>query len=492
MSGYDGAGASRSNNVLKSWSPRWYSAGSDIDLNLETLRNRAADLSRNTAIGAAAINTSARSTIGSGLKLFPRVNHRQLGISAESAREWNRRAAEEFALWSTTVDCDLCRRNNFGDLQYIAYVSYLTDGDVFCLYRRKAPTARNPYTLRLQLLESNRVSTPTDGGVYTYTPIEGRAANGNRIVSGIEVDDDGELQAIYVSNRVPNDLVGREMITRWARVAAFGESGYPNLLQVAHDIRPGQYRGVPYLSSVIEPLKQVSRYTNAELASAIVKSFFSLFFIQPNQNYDINEMLRNGGEMPEEAELDLKELKLGSGTLNALPRGVDVKTVDSGQSASAFPAFVGKLTQQIGSALGIPAEVLMQSFNSSYSASRAALLQANDEFQQRREWFVRDFCRPIYQVWLEEAIGLGRLKAPGFFEDARMRAAWSECEFYGPTMSSLDPLKEAQAAALRMELGLTTHEREAAEISGADFRQTLEQLKHERQLMGDDGIGSED
>ena len=209
MSGYSEGGASRTSRILKLWNPLSLSAGSDVDWNYELLKNRASDLARNSPIGQAAITTSTRGVIGSGLKLFARPNHKALGITAEEARAWSERTATEFKMWASTTDCDLNRRNNFFDLQHIAYSSYLTDGDVFCLFRRKVPTARNPYTLRLQLLEAARVSTPTNGGIYTSNHVEGKAANGNRIVNGIEVDRDGQLVAVYVSNRVPNDLIGR-------------------------------------------------------------------------------------------------------------------------------------------------------------------------------------------------------------------------------------------------------------------------------------------
>ena len=115
MSGYDGGGASQRAKVLKGWNPRWLSAGSDIDLNYDTLRNRAADLARNTALGSAAITASSRGVIGSGLQLFARPNHRRLGITATAAREWSRRVSAEFEMWAGTSDCDMNRRNNFYD-----------------------------------------------------------------------------------------------------------------------------------------------------------------------------------------------------------------------------------------------------------------------------------------------------------------------------------------------------------------------------------------
>lgn len=489
-SGYSQGGASLTSNVLKSYIPQILSPTSDIDMNLETLRNRAGDLTINSPLGAAAITTSARSTVGAGLRAFPRINYEMLGMSAEAAREWSKKTASEFQVWANTPDCDFYRRNNFGDLQYIAYASYLMQGDAFCIFRRKAATPRNPYTLRLQILEANRVSNPLDGSVINVAPyaVETVLSNGHRIINGIEIDKDGEIVAFWVSNKVPNDIAETDKVAKWCRITAYGaKSGMPNILQIAHDTRASQYRGVPYLAPVIETLKQVTRYTSAELTAAIIKSFFTIFFTgSPTNVHDFNNLLpttyEEEGRDITEPVVNPADYKLGPGTVGALPLGVDVKAVDAGRSLSTFDTFLSHLTRQMGAALGIPYEVLMKTFNSSYSASRAALLQYYEEVKIRRTWFIRDFCKPVYDAFLFEAIATGRIEAAGYFDDPLKRMLWSEVEFFGPTASVLDPVKEAQGAEKRLALGLTTHEQEAMEMSGNDYEENLKILARERQM----------
>ena len=484
-SGYSEGGASHTNNILKSWNPIKLSSKSDIDRNLKTLRNRAADEAINTPVGAAAVYTSAMHSVGSGLYLFPRPKYKMLGMSADEAREWVRSTRAEFDLWASSKFCDIYRRNNFYDLQHIAYLSYLTDGDAFALFRRKAPIDTMPYTLRLQLLEANRVSNPLNTGLADYSSVEMNAPTpGHRIISGVEVDADGAIDGYWISNKVPQDFTDITGVTKWVKVKAFGpRSGVPNILQICHDIRADQYRGVPYLAPVLETLKQTSRYTTAELASAIVKSFFSLFFTQTPAGASLNDVLGSSFENdPGAPVVDVGEYALGPGTLNALPQGVDVKSVDASNAQSTFGVFTEQLLKQIGAALGQPYEVLMKNFTSSYSASRAALLQAWDEYKMRRTWFARDFCQPVYEVWLAEAVALGRVDAPGFFTDPVKRAAWCNAEWFGPSMSILDPVKDVNGSRLRVEYGLSTTEREAAEMTGSDMEENLEQLAYERNL----------
>ena len=484
-SGYSDGGASHKSNILKSWNPTKLSSKADIDVNLTTLRGRSADQAINTPIGAAAISTSATHTIGAGLRLSPRIRYKILGLSDEEARNWNKRTLAEFNLWANSKYADIYKRNNFFDLQDIAYTAYLIDGDSFALFRRQTPTNYMPYTLILQILEGNRVSNPLDFGVLSNI-VETNEPNGNKIISGVEIDKAGAIVAYWISNKVPSDPFDIDTITEWQRVKAFGNiTGAPNILQICHDTRADQYRGVPYLAPVIETLKQLSRYTTAELTAAIIKSFFALFFVETPTGASLSDVLPSAfdGENKNAPCVNVSDYGLAPGTMNALPAGVDVKAIDAGRSMSTFDAFITQLIKQVGAAIGQPYEVLMKNFTSSYSASRAALLQAWDEYKLRREWFSRDFCQPVYEAWLTEAIAIGRIDAPGFFEDPLIKSAWCNADWYGPTMSILDPVKDATGSNLRVQYGLSTREREAAEMTGTDFEENLEQLAYEESLM---------
>lgn len=465
MSGYSGGGASLTKKTLKTWTPLSLSAKTDIDYNLSTLRNRSRDLARNSALGSAVIQTFVGNVIGSGLQLFPKPDAKILGMTAESAREWSRQVKREFALWSE--NCDYLRRNNFAELQGIAFESMLVDGDSFCLFKRRATT---PYSLKLQLVESGRVSNP--GGTTFETTFKG-----NRVVNGIEVDGEGILTAAHISNRLWNEPDAVDAKLEWRRVEFFGkETGCRNVLQICRDMRPDQFRGVPILAPVIESLKQIERYCDAELTSSIIKSFFSVFFIQPAANFNLNEIA--GAE----EELDVSEYKLGSGTISALPKGVDVKAIDAQNSQSVFANFVSHFIKQVAAAVNLPFEVLLKNFQSSYSASRAALLQASSEFERRKAAFVRDFCRPIYEQFLLEAVGTGRIKAEGF-EDPIKRQAYSQASWYTRTSRILDPQRETNAMILRLQNGLSTYEREVLESTGEDFNDVAEKLAQERKLL---------
>lgn len=484
MSGFSDGGASHIKKTLKAWNPRHYSAKSDIDYNLRTLRDRAADLAMNSAIGHAAIQTQSTNVVGAGLKLFPRIRYEELGMTAEQAREWARHTKREFELWANDLHCDFLRRNNFYELQNIAFTSSLFDGDSFCLFRWRPSRDETPYSLRLQLIDAQRVSNPLDKGFGSISAVETQIPNTqNRIVNGIEVNRDGRLEAIYICNKIWDEPASVTPELKWQRVKVFGQAtGCRNVLHICRDTRPDQFRGVPYLAPVIEVIKQMTRYADAELTSAIVKSYYSLFFTQTEGQYDLNQ-IAGAGEDPNAPCVDASEYRMGSGTIAALPRGVDVKAIDGSNAQSTFDAFTTAFLTQIGAALNIPYELLVKKFQSSYSASRAALLQAADEFRQRKAAFVQDFCQPVYEQWLSEAVALGRIDAAGFFDDPLTRSLWTSAAWYNERSGVLDPVKETQAAILRLDAGLTTYAREIAESEGQDFDDVVATLAQEREML---------
>ena len=189
-----------------------------------------------------------------------------------------------------------------------------------------------------------------------------------------------------------------------------------------------------------------------------------------------------------EASYDPNEYEMGPGQINVMNPGESVELADPKRPASGFAAFVDAIATQIGAALEIPKEILLKSFTASYSASRGALLEAWKSFNMYRTWFVNDFCNPVYELWLSEAVAIGRVKAPGFFEDPTIKAAWLKAEWIGPSQGMLDPVKEIQAEKMACDYGFSTHADSALRLNGSDYNSNIEQLSREadkvREFMG--------
>ena len=456
--------------------------GVEANANNYTLRQRARMLYMAAPIATSAIRTNRTNVVGIGLQLKSRIDREALGMTQEAADAWQAQAEREFALWSENKRaCDATGVNNFAAMQQLALSSWLVSGDVFAVVKQYEPTPLTPYSLRLHLIEADRVATPTASGIITPMLLTtGKAANGNTIYDGVEVNDDGQIEAYHIRSTYPFEL--GSTTTTWARVQAYGErTGLPNILHVMESERPDQYRGVSYLAQVIEPLLQLRRYTESELTAAVVESFFTAF-IKTEAGAGDNPFNEVGSSLPEVSR-DPNEYEMGPGQINIMEPGEDVTFADPKRPASGFNTFLRAICEQVGAALEIPADLLLKSFNSSYSASRAALMEAWKAFRMRRKWFVDDFCTPVYEIWLSEAVARGRISAPGFFADPAIRAAYLGAEWIGPSQGQLDPTKEITAEILAIGEGITTREQATIRLNGGQWDANVDQLTRENEKL---------
>jgi capsid protein len=87
-----------------------------------------------------------------------------------------------------------------------------------------------------------------------------------------------------------------------------------------------------------------------------------------------------------------------------------------------------------------------------------------------------------------ECVAKGVWKAPGFFEDIRIRQAWTRCTWGGSSPGSIDPLREIMASEHKVKLGVSTLEIESLEINGSDWRQNTIQQGIENELCAEKGL----
>ena len=477
--GYGKHGASYAKKSLIGWLTSGMSADQDIVENIETLRARSRDLYMGSPLATGALKTVRTNVVGSGLALNAQIDADFLGLTAEQAREWERTTEREWHLWADTVMCDAERRQNFYQLQSLVLLSAIMSGDVFVTL----PVIKRPgyvYDLRIGLIEADRVCNPLNA-----------ASIDTNVLGGVEVGQYGETIAYWIAKYNPRayPVTYIHEQQEWTRVLAFGRTtGRHNVLHIMADTeRPAQRRGVPMLAPVIESLKQLSRYSEAELMAAVVAGMFTVFIKSNSPQTPLGQMFDPAMRI----DPDPNAYELGNGAIVALEEGEEVQIANPGRPNTAFDGFVVSISRQIGAALEIPYELLVKNFTASYSASRASLLEAWKMFRMRREWLISSFCQPVYEEWLTEAVLKGRIKAPGFFDDPAIRAAWSGAEWYGDAQGQLDPLKEANAAKVRVDEGFSTREREAAELTGMKYETINAVRTREEAMRRDGGLTSE-
>lgn len=201
----------------------------------------------------AALKTLRTNVVAGGLIPSPQIDGEFLGLSQEETEKLQEQIVREFALWADKPTCDAERVDNFYQLQQLAFLSYLMNGDTMALLPVKK-MAGQPYDLRVRLIEGDRVCSPD--GFDRLAPCTVQGHKVHHIVQGVETDRDGMVVAYWVCNRHPlgsHSAAEAEGIT-WARVEAYGAStGRRNVLHVMNRERVGQRRGVQSWRGAGEP-----------------------------------------------------------------------------------------------------------------------------------------------------------------------------------------------------------------------------------------------
>lgn len=468
--GYSYHGASTQKSSMAGWVSKGGGVKEDIYKNRKKLVERSRDLYMGAPIATGVLKTIVTNAIGTGLKLKSTLDTQILNISEKEADELENKIEKEFELWADNK-IDQAQLLNFYQIQELVFLTLLLNGECF-IKLNYVESFRNPYRLKLQIIEPDRVETPKD------------KEQDKTVVEGVKLNSYGAIEGYYICKEHPLDSFGN-VTTEYVPV---NDGNSRNIIHLIAVERPEQLRGIPLLSPVIEALKQLDRYTEAELAAAVISGMYAIFIESDKaslQGADIGQQDFSEDEDEEDMNIELKP-----GIVVGLKPGERANTANPGRPNAQFDPFVTSILRQIGTALEVPYELLIKQFSSNYSASRAALLEAWKMFRKRKEWFAKNFTQIIYEEWIREAYLLGRIDLKKFGEDPLLDKAWCQAQWNGPSQGQIDPLKEAKASILKIQEGLSTRTRETVELNGGDFEQNIRILSKEVKTMKEKGVRS--
>lgn len=462
------------------------SADADTVRSLGRQRGESRELARTNPIAVGAIATNINRVVGTGLQPVFSPVREVLGWTEEQASEWKAIASREFSLWADSTECDYANERNFYDWQALVLQGRLESGDCFTVLPDGELTTTQPYRLRLQLLEADRVGNPMGA-------VEGQAAaDGTSAVGGIRRHPvTGRPVACHIYRHHPGDTLTMTRGDRFAGdwVEFFGtQSGRRRVLHHYRPTRPEQSRGVPYLAPVIQAIKDLGRYTEAEITAAIISAFFTTFVKTPQATGPAPVFGLNGATGPGGEGAAGDEIRLEAGAVIGLAPGEDIVSADPSRPNPNAEGFLLGMLKLIGVGLNLPFELLLKSFNSSFSASKAALLDAWMHFRTERNWVVNSACQPVVETWLTEAVAIGRIKAPGYFSDPLIRWAYTRAAWHGDSQGSINPKDEVAAYLAAVDGNLMTQERAEWELFGTDWTRTFEVKKREKQMVREAGM----
>jgi len=421
---------------------------------LSALRNRCRDLERNNDYVRGFLGALQTNVVGaSGIRLQMRVRNDDGSPDVDA----NRRIEEAWAEWGRHGICTVDGRMSWADVQRLFIRSVARDGEIIVRLVRGA-AAGNDFGFALQLLEADHLDETDD-----------RDLSGNRRVRmGVEIDGWGRPTALHLWRSHPGDMISSRDGERKIRLP-MRDAVHAYLME-----RPGQLRGIPWLSSAIMRLHQLGKYEEAELVAARVASS-KMGFFEPDPDAD-HQLIgqRHDGELLMEA---------APGQFEMLPPGYRFQPWDPQHPNNAFEAFTRAMLRGVSASLGCSYATLSADLaQTNYSSLRQGALSERDMWRLLQAWMIEAFLRPVFMAWLGMAMTTGALALP--------MSKWRK--FAQPTFQPrgwdwVDPLKEVNAAIAEIEMGLNTHSNVVAS-KGRDLADLMVQRQAEDRLAAAHGV----
>ena len=486
-SGFSHTAANLTKPVFKGWNWEGGSPDDDIIENLPIIRQRTRQLAMEAPVIAGFHETRVTNIIGGGLTLEPTPDMEYLELSSEAAQKLKSQQMRLFDMWAESKACDYRRQNNFYELQRLAMRAKDESGDTF-ITMPMIERGNEPFALKLHVIEADCITDPQG-----HSMIEAQR-DGRDIMGGVETDSWGQVLAYWVSTKHPlsqrRGIFPYNPLEEYVRIPAFGEeSGRQNILHLMAATRPGQRRGVPLTAVVVEVMLILDRYIKAEATAAQIQALFTAVVTSEGDP----EVL--AGEMEalsagDDTNLEESEIGLGSGIIQYARPGEGIECINPTRPTNVYQNFIETTLQMMGPALKMPHELLLQKFQSSYSASRAAFSMANANLKVDQRAFVQDCNQPIYEAFMDECVARGMIHAPGYWTDPLARRAYTRAKWNGPALPHIDPLKEIQAASRMIELGVKTASQATSELTGGDWYENVAEREREIEAAKKAGIES--
>ena len=461
-----------------------------------TLRLRAweAYLKRDTVQNA--IKKYCLWIVGEGLKLQSGPNEfilKRAGISQDEINNFIEEVESQFRLFCEMKQSVFSGENNLHAEAAEALKNAILAGDVLIIQRfdGKYPTT--------ETIDGINIQTPV--GTQWMADAEKKK---NQIVNGVEINQKGSHIAYYIKKNSSFDPYSYE------RVEAYGKKTGRRQAWLMYGMKAkkSDVRGLTLLSAIMEKAAKIDRYIEATVGAAELGAKIPIT-IEHNQfstgeNPFLDQLSQSMGKnkgidwqtISEDSEAKATKIAqiTNQSTVN-LPQGAKLNKLINNVD-SQFKSFLEPNMNMIYSVIGIPPEVAQDKFGGAYSGSRAALKSWEHKMKVDRKNIMKDqFYKPIYDYWLDLAIMMGIVTAPGYMdalqsENYYIIESWRTSRFIGALVPHIDPVKEV--SAMRMKLGklfetvpLQTIEQVMEELNSGDFDNAMKKLSDEKKVISE-------
>lgn len=475
---------------MASWTPWRISPDSALLPELDTIVARSDDLDRNNGIAAGAKRTLLDNVIGPKIACKPNPDRIALGgdaagRTADWQADWSATVESKFSTFADTVWFDAGLRHTFHSASRLALGSIAKNGEALALPLWLTANQSKWFT-SLQMVDPARLSNP-NGRADTAT-----------LRGGIEIDPKtGAAVAYHIRKTHPGDISGGVFSAgagEWERIPAYMQWGRYRVLHVFEQLDVGQSRGKPLITAVARQFKMLDHFMREKLRLAVLNAMIFATLETPLDQESIVNLMGGDGAATSTAmssyqsSLNEWRVQMKGGAMIPTPPGTTMKPFIPPSTSGEIDPFTTVMLRYIAAGLNMPYELVFKDFSkSNYSSARAALLEAWRYFLSCRQMLSDHWWTPIFDLWFEEAVNRGEIPDCTPDDYYANQVAWTRCKWICAGRGWVDPVKEADASAIRMQNGLSTLEDECAE-QGKDWRVVLEQQSREAKLRTSLGL----
>lgn len=461
----------------------------------DLLLARVQDLVRNDPHVSSGLDKLVDHVVGAGLRWMSQPDLAVLMPEGEtskedrrSARVFAKRMEAEFRRFANDPRrfIDSTRKLDFAGLLRLLARTWLTNGEAAYVVT-KCRDSRARYLTAFTPVDPSRICNPY-GQRDTLT-----------LRLGVEMNAVGEPIAYHVRDAVLGDYWAPSEQMSWTKIPRETDWGRPVFVHGFEPLREGDTRGTSPLVTLIGKLRMLGRFADNELASAAINALFAATVETDLPVEEMAERMRPGAMVASTGvkayASDLMDtygrapIMMGGVRVPMLPPGSAFKMNSAPRQTTAFPAFETAFLQTISSKMGLAYEQLKMDWSkTNYSSARAALNEVWRGILTKNSIFVSQIVTPMHLAQADEAFDQDYLKEPegwpSFWDapGAYLRGRW-----LGPGRGYVDPVKEPEGAALRMENLTSTALDENAE-QGRDYEETFDQLEIEHDALAERGL----
>jgi lambda family phage portal protein len=423
------------------------------------------------AIGKTMVDMMVRRVVGEGLTPMCSPESDILGWSQKRIDSFRREAEAFWRITTGTPNFDYYGKDNYRDLQKIAFKMILKDGDVLAHwgYRKLSNGLVVPY---MQLISGKAVKSP-----------DGRDTN--KIIGGVEIDQTTGKETAYYVVVIDENLNETSKKKRVSRRTSKRRLEY-DLIQVQKS-DASMVRGIPLLMSVRDTISDVNSYMKNHVIQSATQAIFTLFIEKakdaPDSTSTFAEKFAQSGAVINN-ENGIASMDLGAGNVISLDEGEHANPVQRQALGDDFNAYMKATIGLIASSLGMSYEVAMSTYDASFSASRASINSTDINFAIIRREFAEKFCTPTWSQVIEYGILTGNIECPEWESLSDMqKKALMGVTWTGVKSPQVDPTKEVSAYEKAINVGICSREYATRQLFGLDYEEVLERIKAESEAM---------